>query len=48
MTTMAMFNNMLSMKWDTVTVDSTHSGWLGNPNIFGPLDEEATSACSEH
>jgi hypothetical protein len=42
--TMAMFNSMLTMKWDAILVDSTMSGWLGNPNIFGPLDEEATSA----
>ena len=44
MTTMAMFNNLLTMKWDTVTVDCMHSGWLGNPNLFSPGEEEATSA----
>ena len=44
MITMARFNNMLPMKWDATSVDSTMSGWLGNPNVFGPLDEEATSA----
>ena len=26
MITMAMFNSMLAMKWNAVTVDSTHSG----------------------
>ena len=44
MITVAMFNSMPTMKWDATSVDSTHSGWLGNPNIFGPFDEEATSA----
>ena len=44
MTTMTMFTHMLAMEWDVVIVDSLHSGWLGNPNIFSPWDKEATSA----
>ena len=40
---MAMFNNMLTIKWDTVKVDSTQLGWQGNPNIFDPWDTEATN-----
>ena len=34
MTTMVMFNSMLKMKWDATSVDSTESGWLGNPNCW--------------
>ena len=44
MITMSMFINWLSMKWDVVSMDSMCTGWLGQPNLFGPRDEEADNA----
>jgi hypothetical protein len=41
---LAMFNNLLLMKWDAVSVDSTGTGWLGHTNLVGPRDKDATNA----
>ena len=43
MVTLSMFSNMLSMKRDELTVELVLTGWLGNPRLFGPRDEETTN-----
>jgi hypothetical protein len=43
MITLVMFRNLLSMKWDAVSLDAAATGWLGNPNLFGSCDKEATN-----
>ena len=43
MTTLTVFRNMPSMKWDADSVDSMATGWLENHDLFGPWDKETNN-----